>query len=83
MSRRGAKPLPTNVKALHGTLRKHRANAHEPKAQPGMPGCPAELSGIAHATPAEPEDDAFAQWLRRSDEMHRRRDEQWRRNGLA
>jgi len=44
---RGAKPLPTKIKALRGTLRKHRANANEPKAQPGMPACPAELGIIA------------------------------------
>lgn len=47
MTRRGAKPLPTNVKVLRGTLRKHRANAQEPKARPGIPGCPTELSPIA------------------------------------
>ena len=47
MTARGAKPLPTKIKLLHGTLRKHRMNAHEPKAQPSMPSCPAELGPLA------------------------------------
>jgi P27 family predicted phage terminase small subunit len=48
MAVRGAKPLPTNVKELHGTLRKHRTNKHEPKSKPGIPGCPKELSPKAN-----------------------------------
>ena len=47
MSKRGAKPVPTNIKALRGTLRADRMNAHEPKAQPGMPSCPTELGALA------------------------------------
>ena len=47
MSKPGAKPVPTNIKALRGTLRADRMNAHEPKAQPGMPSCPVELSPVA------------------------------------
>jgi P27 family predicted phage terminase small subunit len=43
----GVKPLPTKIKALRGTLRKHRTNTQEPTAQPGMPACPTELAAVA------------------------------------
>ncbi|MEX0749525.1 MAG: phage terminase small subunit P27 family [Dehalococcoidia bacterium] len=43
----GAKPLPTNVKRLHGTLRKHRMHGHEPQVTSDLPSCPRELSKAA------------------------------------
>ena len=47
MTVRGAKPTPTKLKVLRGTLRKHRANAEEPVVTPEIPTCPRELSPAA------------------------------------
>ena len=47
MSTRGAKPLPTKLKVLRGTLRKHRTNANEPRVHAEIPRCPTELSAVA------------------------------------
>ena len=47
MTVRGAKPVPTKLKVLHGTLRKHRTNANEPQVLAEIPTCPRELSPIA------------------------------------
>jgi P27 family predicted phage terminase small subunit len=47
MSTRGAKPLPTKLKVLRGTLRKHRANAQEPRVRVDIPRCPSELNAVA------------------------------------
>lgn len=47
MTARGAKPLPTKIKLLRGTLRKSRTNRNEPVAPPGVPSCPAELGPTA------------------------------------
>jgi P27 family predicted phage terminase small subunit len=44
---RGAKPRPTRLKILSGTLRKHRTNAEEPVVTPDIPTCPRELSRAA------------------------------------
>jgi P27 family predicted phage terminase small subunit len=41
---RGRKPIPTEIKALQGTLRKHRQNPVEPKGTPGRPAAPCWLS---------------------------------------
>jgi P27 family predicted phage terminase small subunit len=41
--RTGRPPLPTAVKALRGTLRKHRVNAAEPMPSPGAPSVPPTL----------------------------------------
>lgn len=46
---RGRKPIPTEMKALQGTLRKHRLNPAEPKGTPGRPAAPAWLSSRAVA----------------------------------
>ena len=43
MSRRGAKPKPTKLKALEGTLRSDRRNPKEPETRPAIPRCPAHL----------------------------------------
>ena len=43
MSRRGAKPKPTKLKALSGTLRSDRLNPHEPETRPAVPRCPEHL----------------------------------------
>jgi P27 family predicted phage terminase small subunit len=45
--KRGAKPLPTNIKRLHGTLRKHRLRGDEPQTRSEIPTCPRELSPAA------------------------------------
>ena len=47
MTIRGAKPVPTKLKVLHGTLRKHRTNANEPQVGVEIPTCPRELSATA------------------------------------
>ncbi|HEY0220388.1 MAG TPA: P27 family phage terminase small subunit [Afipia sp.] len=44
---RGRKPLPTELKALSGTLRKHRQNPSEPSGTPGRPDTPSWLSSRA------------------------------------
>jgi P27 family predicted phage terminase small subunit len=41
--RTGRPPLPTKVKALRGTLRKHRVNPAEPMPSPGAPSRPPTL----------------------------------------
>lgn len=41
---RGRKPIPAEIKALQGTLRKHRLNPSEPKGTPGRPSAPGWLS---------------------------------------
>ena len=47
MAVRGARPLPTKLKIVHGTLRKGRQNAHEPEVLVEIPRCPRELSPAA------------------------------------
>src|SRR6476659_9842960 len=47
MAFRGARPLPTKLKAVRGTLRKGRTNMHEPDLDVEIPRCPAHLSGEA------------------------------------
>ena len=44
MGRRGPKPLPTNIKLLHGTARKKDLQRNEPKPKPIAPKCPTWLS---------------------------------------
>ncbi len=44
--KRGAKPVPTSIKALRGTLRADRMNPREPVGD-GRPTCPPELSSAA------------------------------------
>lgn len=44
---RGRRPLPTEIKALKGTLRKHRTNPAEPLGTPGRPAAPLWLSSRA------------------------------------
>lgn len=41
---RGRRPIPTETKALSGTLRKHRLNPSEPSGTPGKPAAPSWLS---------------------------------------
>jgi P27 family predicted phage terminase small subunit len=41
--RTGRPPLPTKVKQLRGTLRKHRVNPAEPMPSPGAPSIPSTL----------------------------------------
>jgi P27 family predicted phage terminase small subunit len=41
--RTGRPPLPTKVKQLRGTLRKHRVNPAEPTPSPGAPSMPPTL----------------------------------------
>jgi P27 family predicted phage terminase small subunit len=41
---RGAKPLPTKLKLIRGTLRSDRANPREAAVQAALPDCPEELS---------------------------------------
>jgi P27 family predicted phage terminase small subunit len=43
VSRRGAKPKPTRLKALEGTLRSDRRNPNEPDTRPAIPRCPGHL----------------------------------------
>ena len=43
MTRRGAKPKPTRLKALSGTLRSDRVNPNEPETKPAIPRCPEHL----------------------------------------
>src|SRR6185295_9700291 len=40
----GARPLPTRLKAVRGTLRNGRRNAHEPDLDIEIPRCPGHLS---------------------------------------
>ena len=47
MSVRGVRPLPTKLKVVRGTLRRGRANAHEPALPVEIPRCPAHLSAEA------------------------------------
>ena len=47
MAPRGARPLPTKLKVVRGTLRKGRTNAHEPALPVEIPRCPAHLSAEA------------------------------------
>ena len=47
MTARGVRPLPTNLKVVRGTLRKGRANAHEPALPVEIPRCPAHLGAEA------------------------------------
>lgn len=47
MSLRGAKPKPTRMKALSGTLRPHRMNPAEPDPPPGVPEAPPHLTAAA------------------------------------
>jgi P27 family predicted phage terminase small subunit len=47
MTRRGAKPKPTRLKVLSGTLRSDRTNADEPEIVAEIPACPRQLSATA------------------------------------
>jgi P27 family predicted phage terminase small subunit len=47
MTQRGAKPKPTRLKALSGTLRNDRTNALEPDVTAAIPTCPRDLSAVA------------------------------------
>ena len=47
MTQPGAKPKPTRLKVLHGTVRKDRTNPHEPDVKSAIPTCPRELSPVA------------------------------------
>ena len=47
MAVRGARPLPTRLKVVRGTLRKGRTNMHEPALPIEIPRCPAHLSAEA------------------------------------
>ena len=47
MGVRGVRPLPTKLKVVRGTLRKGRANAHEPALPVEIPRCPAHLGAEA------------------------------------
>ena len=47
MAARGVRPLPTKLKVVRGTLRKGRANAHEPALPVEIPRCPAHLGAEA------------------------------------
>ena len=47
MTQRGAKPKPTRLKVLAGTLRGDRTNANEPEVRTAIPTCPRELSALA------------------------------------
>ena len=58
MKPRGAKPLPTSVKALRGTLRPGRRNPNEPRVTVAIPKCPPHLS-----------DEAKREWRRTSKEL--------------
>ena len=44
MGVRGVRPLPTKLKVVRGTLRRGRANAHEPALPVEIPRCPSHLS---------------------------------------
>jgi P27 family predicted phage terminase small subunit len=47
MAVRGARPLPTKLKFIRGTLRKGRTNVHEPALPVEIPRCPPHLSAEA------------------------------------
>ena len=47
MTQRGAKPKPTRLKVLSGTLRNDRTNALEPDVRAAIPTCPRKLSPVA------------------------------------
>ena len=47
MTKPGAKPKPTRLKVLHGTVRKDRTNSHERDVKTAIPTCPRELSPVA------------------------------------
>jgi len=44
---RGRHPKPTRIKALTGNPGKRPLNPHEPRPEPALPECPAELSPLA------------------------------------
>jgi P27 family predicted phage terminase small subunit len=44
---RGRRPKPTRIKALTGNPGKRPLNAHEPRPEPALPDCPAELNAAA------------------------------------
>jgi P27 family predicted phage terminase small subunit len=44
---RGRRPKPTRIKALTGNPGKRPLNHHEPRPEPAVPECPAELSPAA------------------------------------
>jgi P27 family predicted phage terminase small subunit len=44
---RGRRPKPTHVKLLTGNPGKRTPNAHEPRPEPIVPECPAELGPVA------------------------------------
>src|SRR5262249_35102369 len=44
---RGRRPKPTRIKALTGNPGKRPLNHHEPRPEPALPECPAELSPAA------------------------------------
>ena len=55
----GRKPLPSYLKVVKGTARKHRINAAEPKLQPNLPSPPPHLS-----------DEAKVEWGRVSQDLY-------------
>ena len=44
---RGRRPKPTRLKALTGNPGKRPLNPHEPRPEPSIPECPAELGPVA------------------------------------
>ena len=59
MGVRGAKPKPTKLKMLQGTIRKGRQNQNEPKPERQIPKCPVHLSR-----------EAKREWRRISGDLH-------------
>lgn len=58
MTTRGARPLPRNLKVVHGTLRTGRQNFDEPTSPVEIPRCPAHL-----------DDEAKREWKRISRDL--------------
>ncbi len=56
---RGAKPKPTRMKELAGTLRPHRTNPAEPRPDPAIPDPPDHLTEAARS-----------EWARVTGELH-------------
>jgi P27 family predicted phage terminase small subunit len=44
---RGRRPIPTQLKVLHGNPGKRKLNTKEPKPNPERPSCPPDLSKVA------------------------------------
>jgi P27 family predicted phage terminase small subunit len=60
MSPLGPKPMPSHLRVITGTFRKHRAPKNEPMPELGIPPVPPELS-----------DDAKAEWGRVAPDLYR------------